>query len=748
MEIQTELETRSDPDRTILRNRVHCGPAEAVRLLPHTIAVSSGAALVITILQRGLQPPSPSGELVLSWAGLTLIGALAFLTRNRARPNIELRASSRRGFTAYLLSLELGILLMGIPVYLAVWRTKYEDLTGWTYPIVNKRWLVALYGLAIATLLILPAAVDRWLEPSTRTHRSSGRKPKPRPSGAAKFLQNASGIIAAVIAALYFAGPPWHVDRHHRAIDTHEQAHLGQLQAIDKGYLPYVGPASTQYGPGSQVLTYGLMKASGHFDIVAFRQAQLAIHFGTFVIVAIVAYYALGFWAMWLALLMAITLSPLSFFWTAADGTMNGMYGWGNALRYLGPLIVVPSLASLLVRRPIRENGRPIWSVASLGVIWGLFAWTSQENLTTTLVAASCLLITLWLTETITGKSAFVVTVNLLAGFVAFWSAVLMYYAFHGAAFQFVRNYTLVSGAVAMGFSNTWWPSGDSVSLLPAYYLTAPLTIAIGVATLSNLRTWSIRRGLDDGQVRLLSFVFVLLACYQSALYRSDASHLVNTLLALPFVAVLAVRDLPDWCADAWLPRAILRSFLVVVAFAVYPLGETFYNTYSSKLLPPLARFSALPQPSAVVKDGRVPFRRATLYLSDEPQAGPGMPAMRTFLDAASEIRALIGTRRTYVDSVTASGYTGLWYFLLDLTPGPILFERETMVINDSLAKEATDHFRSHVREFEAVIAPDLGSREVQAFLEANPTAERIKRSIDGSPVYILLSRSHADESH
>jgi len=209
--------------------------------------------------------------------------------------------------------------------------------------------------------------------------------------------------------------------------------------------------------------------------------------------------------------------------------------------------------------------------------------------------------------------------------------------------------------------------------------------------------------------------------------------------LALPPVLLLFVRDLSDWHADTWPARATLRLLCIVLVFAVYPVRQPLLDLYETTLRPPIARFSVLPDLSAVAKDGRVPFRRATRYLSDEPQAGPGMVPRRAFLETASEIRSIIGTKRRYVDMVTAGGYTGLWYFLLDLTPGPFLFERDTMVINTELAAEAAVHFKRHVHEFEAVITPHSGSAEEEAFLEANPTAERIRIPIAGSQVYVLV---------
>src|SRR5262249_30996583 len=148
-------------------------------------------------------------------------------------------------------------------------------------------------------------------------------------------------IVLIASAAWYFAGPPWHLDRHHRSIDWHEQVHLGGLQAIHSGYAPYIGPASNQYGPGFQFITYSLMTRLFQFDIVGFRESFAAIQFVTLAAWSMVAYAWMGLAGAVAALLLAVAYSPLAFFSTTADGTLAGFYGWANASRYFAALVVV-----------------------------------------------------------------------------------------------------------------------------------------------------------------------------------------------------------------------------------------------------------------------------------------------------------------------------------------------------------------------------------------------------------------------
>jgi hypothetical protein len=736
--VMTGVIERLEARRLIARAQ-NIDAAEAARFLPYAIGAAALASLVIVGVHRWRQSPSEFDLTVVSWASVALLLVLAVVIGPKASFALP-RGLNTRGFTAYILSLEAGILLLPGVAFSTVWKTRFYEMTGWTYPVVNKRWLVGLYVLSIVTLVVFPAAVDKWLR-GWSTLQQPVVMPPPAGHGWRRWISRAAGIIGAVLLACYFAGPPWHIDRVHRPIDTHEQVHLGPLQAIDKGYLPYIGPASTQYGPGSQVLTYAFMKATGRFDIVSFREADVARHFVTFAVAATFAFLVLGFWSMLLIVPLMITFSPLTMFQPHVSGIMVGFYGWGNALRYLGAVVVVPTVVCL-ARRP-RTRVAFHWPSALVGALWGFFAWVSQENLGTTLLATSVMLAILWFTDTSSVTSILTAAFNLIAGFAAFWLVVLAYYGVHGQAIAFVRNYFLVASAVAMGFSNAWWPAGDSPGYLNAYYFTGPLLIALAVTTICDVRTLSLRTRLDEAQTRFLAFVCVALFCYQAALFRSDSAHLVNTMLALPFVLVLATRDAPAWLATTWPARALLRTMLVALFIVVYPISAPFVDPYAVLVAAPAARFQATfpndPNPSA---DQRIPFKRAGRYLADEPAAGPGMVAMRTFLEAASEIRDLIGTRRTFVDGVTAGAYTGLWFFLLDLTPGPVLFERETMIINNEVVDMAFEHFQQHVREFDAIIAPGLGAREVRLFLAAHPDAVTAERHIGRETVYVLLSGS------
>src|SRR5262249_53555455 len=161
-------------------------------------------------------------------------------------------------------------------------------------------------------------------------------------------IQLGAKLVVAAILAWYVAGPPWHLERLHGEINGHEQVNLGPLQAIEKGYLPYVGPAASQYGPGSQFLTYAIMKWSGHFDLLSYRETGAWFHlltaFGMFVTAALF----LDGWMMAPLVLLALAYSPLGFFYFLPGGQLEGFYGWANGFRYMGAMIALAALPAVL----------------------------------------------------------------------------------------------------------------------------------------------------------------------------------------------------------------------------------------------------------------------------------------------------------------------------------------------------------------------------------------------------------------
>jgi len=718
----------------------------AVRLLPYTTTLTAFVSVGLVTIKHWRQPTFPHVASVLGWAvAAVVVAALAKWVLSRlvkSAPSIGSGAA-----VSWIVALQLGVVLLVIPMLLLTVSMAEDDIPGWLFPVLNKRWLIALYDIAILTVVVFPVAVERWRPAKDADAVFAEPRPQPaeRPTVRRRWVSRITdmiGIIAVVAASWYFAGPPWNLERHHRVIDWHEQLHLGSLQAISKGYLPYIGPASTVYGPGSQILTYEVMNRSGHFDIVSFRTTFAASAFLALLAVSVAAYWWLGILPAAAVMLLAFTYSPIAFYYTLSDGTFAGFYGWANPLRYLAAVLVVPSLARAAYES--RKGPLNVRWLVTLGIVWGAGAWMAQENLSMPLVASGLLLTLLWLTRTIRLGPAIRSLIYLAVGFASVAIPILLYYAFHGSAREFLRNYFLNPRAVAMGFSNMWWPAQDSA--LPerySYYFTLPFLLALASCTLWRLRPLRLESPLDFRRVRFLAFVCVQLVCYQTALFRSDNSHLRNTMIALPFVLVLGFWDLPQWLTTVRWQRVAVRGVFVVLVLTIYPVVRL--QTWESLIMAPMSRFKAPPPlltPSPIRDDERVAFKRTTRLLSDEPMLAPGSGlSVRSFLDLASELHETVGQRKTYIGPL-GSVYTGLLYFMADLTPAPYPLDLETMTINGNMRALVIDHMRKHPEDYECFIGTSLSETEAEVFLEAHPDALTLTRQLGPTMIYVLLART------
>lgn len=672
---------------------------------------------------------TPHYPTLLSWAVPVVLVALTLMAAAPARVTLPGRVSPA-GAASFALTFNAAALLLLVPVIVLVSKNAGEKVPGWTYPFLDKRWLIALYGVALVVVFVMPALFHQLFPHEPVADRPAGDRPR-------KLLAGIAGIMVVTALALLVAGPPWHVERHHRGIDFHEQVHLGPLQAIDKGRMPFIGPAATQYGPGSQLLTYAYMKGSGRFTIVGFREANLLFHFVTLLATGLVALWLIDLPAALLVMIIGLAFSPLSFFSAAPDGTMQGSYGWGNTLRYLGALLVVPGAVIAATRVNARRVSLPH---IIFGLVWGCFAWVSQENLTSTAAAGGLSLLLLLLTCTIRIRQAVIVTASLAIGFGMFWGPLLGVYAASGHAGDFLSNYFRVASAVAIGFSNAWWTEDTTSPVYTAYRFTPFVVIAVGLLTLWDLRTLHLRTGLAARQVRLLAFVSLLAATYLTTLYRSDSSHLVNTLLPLPFVLTLAFRDLPSWTAGSRIGRALVHAVVAAAAFYVYPIAPMLTDLPAALIKPSLIRFAApVAAAPAVVPGSGVAFERATPQLSDEPVVVTGSVPMRQFLEEASEIHRVVGDRTTFLTAIS-SVYTGLVYFMADLTPDAALIERETMIINSLISQDVLSQYRRRAPEIDCVIVSALEMDEAKIFLAAHPGARVERRPLAGQPVFVLLA--------
>src|SRR5262249_54570970 len=141
--------------------------------------------------------------------------------------------------------------------------------------------------IAVVTFVLFPVAIERW---RSRGDSSFGAADAPHRAISRRRLWSAAGCLPVLALCWYLAGPPWHLERNHDAVEWHEQMHYGGVQALDKGFLPDIGPAATSYGPGAQLMVYEAMKLAGAFDVESFRTAWAGQQFIGLMIVGTVAY--------------------------------------------------------------------------------------------------------------------------------------------------------------------------------------------------------------------------------------------------------------------------------------------------------------------------------------------------------------------------------------------------------------------------------------------------------------------------
>ena len=163
------------------------------------------------------------------------------------------------------------------------------------------------------------------------------------------------------------------------------------------------------------------MRLSGKFSLLGFREAQAMIILFGYCLFALVAFRVLSTpWAL-LAILLSITLSPFtSVPWTPVGGI--AIWGWPNPLRYLGALILVGSMPSIMANR----HGRP-WLPIAVGCLWGMFCWLAPENLVIGILGSVMLLSLAWATNTAALKRILACVGLITLGTLLFWLPIIAF---------------------------------------------------------------------------------------------------------------------------------------------------------------------------------------------------------------------------------------------------------------------------------------------------------------------------------
>lgn len=757
---------------------VSAGPRPFYRAAVASLAVTSALAAAIAATVRPAGPlPVPQRDMIAgALAALCLSAALgvASLTlRGRARFGWVDRALPPRERAAIWLALAAWFPFLLIVVYYRAEATFPPAVQWINFGYTDKRWLTAAYLLGVlAPMLWLTVAarvleVGRGRPPSWRAwlaglfprtavtaaeqggaeHAAAGAEAAPgapRRRRAGRILPVVAGLATALGLAWYFLGPPWYLSLNSSGIGNQEDVFLAGFQAIASGHLPYIGVAGVQYGPGTQLFSYLVMRHVTSFSVVGFRQAWALLVWAGASILFAVFFLAFGYVrGLAASLLSALVYLPLHQIAFQPGGSFDGFWAWANPLRYVGAITLVVLLPAVVRRSP---SGRGVAAGAAIGAVWGGMSYMAQENLAAGAVGALLMGALLLLSGTASWHAVRAALAAALGGFLLIWLPILAFYAIHGDLGQFLNLYFLSPRAVAQGYSDTSWEgsSHQPSPLTTMYYVLPFLLAALALLTVVQVRPFRIAAEWSRDRVLLAGILVATILLYQGAMLRADTSHLTGTLLAVPALVVMVGTVLPRLLGGR--RRATLAlggAALIVASFGLLPYQEYAWGSVRSSAEAPYldrARLSGDPRPG----------RPATLAAQ---RVGPGLALapsccqavevpMATFIGLMNRIHAIVGSRTAYVADFPHA-YPGLVYFVADLTPAPVLFDKYTTVLNEPQLAAYMTYFRvSVLPSTQAVLTANLGTPEAQFFLRRYPHARRVTLRFDGAPYYVLLRRA------
>jgi uncharacterized membrane protein (UPF0136 family) len=761
---------------------VDAGPRYFYRSALASLAVTCLLAIPISLHVRppGALPRSQQETIAVALSGLCIavlltLAALCWPPGRRGRRLDRIAAPEQRA--AVWLALTAWFPLLLVVVYFKARATLPPTVVWLAFGYLDKRWVTSAYLLGVLAPMLLLAGAARVLA-AGREHPRNWRSwlsglapgrtdatppvdaPAPRTSlaraawrglatvGAAR---TAAGILTSLAIAWYFYGPPWYLSQPGAGvIGVQESVFLSGFQAISKGAIPYIGPASVQYGPGAQLLSYLYMRHIGTFSVVGFRESWAIFQWVGATILFVVFFLAFGYVRGLVATLLSALIYPaLQDLGFLPGGSYGGFFGWSDPLRYVGAIALILLLPAIIRRCPAR---RGLAGAAALGLLFGATSYLAQENLTAGIAGAVALSALLLLTGTSSFRSVATALLWVLAGFLVVWVPVLAYYAAHGVLARFLHLYFLIPQAVADGYSNTPYGGYQITAAAKAaqarwetFFYALPFILAVlALLVVVQFRPFRVAWEWSRERVALVAVAMTTILLYQGALLRSDAAHLSGTLLITPGLAIMTATVLPR-LLGAWRPvtLAVAGAALFAASFLLLPQAAVRPASIRSWAAAPYQdrqRLAAEPAPAAPMT---IAGRRVGAGLTTARQCcQTASVPMRDFIAFMNHLHAIIGNRTTYVVSFP-SGYPGIVYFVADLTPAPVPIDVHTMVLNMPQYRTYLANFRSSVLpRTGALVTPSLGAAEARYFRDFYPNARVITLTYRDKPLYVLLRRS------
>jgi hypothetical protein len=715
------------------------------------VLVAAVGALVLELGSASGAHPRENGIALAALAAVGLGGVAGLAAWRRLRA----RGVGEGGDLAPALMLALAALLvlLLVPVFYLAARTHPTTLSWNSYGFLDKRWITSAFLiLAIGTSVLVvvayrvvvaaresPASWRAWLRalvPAEREPAPDGDEP--RSGGRRAVLLLALKVVAALVVATIFFGPPWHLGA--APLDYHETNTMGGVQAIRTGSLPYIDSAAIQYGPGAEVANDVYAAASGHLSVDRFRIVTLIFNWAAAALFLVALYTRARLAAAVVATLAAITLFPaLQFFHVGPKGYVNGFWGWANTLRYAGVFMLAMLFpAAVAARRALYRRG----AAAALGGVWAALCLIAQENLIGGVLVLAILSIFLVASATVGRRNVVSGLLWIGVGFLVVVAPVLGYYALNGEFGRFLELYWLVPSAVASGYSNT----GFANSTWDAYFHVLPVLLGLLLlAALFTGRPFRLASHWSRARIVLVSALVAALVSHLGALTRSDVSHLKNTQLALPAALTLAIFYLPgllDRGPRRW--RWLGGAAIAVLVIALLPTWMTDPEKVGLKLWRPVhARFESPPPKRQ--RRGIPPRSPAADRLGQSILAGGqccvrGSIPTRELVRFMDRLHAVVGARRVYVEGVTGETVTPpAVYFLADLRPAPTPEDYRTMAFNSELRAEWTRYFEKHIERVQAFVTRAPSRSIASIWLHAFPRHRTVTMRYGAHRVYVFI---------
>jgi hypothetical protein len=751
------------------------GPRPFYRTAIVSLAVTCVLAMTIAANTRPPGPLPDSQQHTIADALVALcisagLGNASLLAGGRFRTPAWLhRVVPPRERAAIWLALAAWFPFLLIVVYYRARATFPPPVRYIYFPYDDKRWETAAYLLGVLAPIIWLTtaarvlAVGRGQPPTWRAWftglfpRTAAVDPGPqaggraadaaidrvgrRQSDARRMLPAGAGLVTALGLAWYFVGPPWYLSKTSTPISHQEEVVLIGLQAVVNGHLPYVGVASVQYGPGTQVAAYLLMHHVTSFSVVGFREAwALFVWAGVSVLFA-VFFLAFGYArGLAVSLLSALVYPPLQMVAFKPGGSFDGYFGWADPLRYIGVIALVLLLPAVVGRSP---SWRGAAAGAAIGALWGLTSYLAQENLAGGVIAALAVGGLLLLSGSASWRAVRTALVATLVGFLLIWTPILAFYAVHGRLVEFISQYFLFPRAVAEGANDTPWPPAKRSP--PPYtrmFYLLPFLLAV-LALLTAFQVRPVRIATEWSRERVLLVVTVLATAllYEGVLLRSDTPHLTGTLLIVPGLVIITATVLPRlFGVQRRVTAVVAAAALVVASFVLLPHDAFERTSVRSWAEAPYLDRQRLAAGPPVGKPATLAGRRVGAGLDDAAQCCQSSPvSMPEFVHLMERIHTIVGNRTTYVANFHGA-YPGLVYFGADLNPAPVSSDPYSSIETEPGLKAFLADFRTRVLpQTQALLTFTAKTPEARYFLQRYPSARQIKLRYDKQDYFVLL---------